>query len=359
MSAPALHGAAGPAGATTTAVRPARVVEARDVADGVRRVVLEHAPGRPAEPGAHLQLVVHVDGPGGRRREVRSYSVVDASPDGTRSAISVLLTPTSRGGGRYVHSLAVGDDVECSSPLQGFPLRLGAGRYHLVAGGIGITALVAMARRLAARGADVVLDHVVRTRSRAAYAGDLAALLGDRYRLHVDDEHGAFDVGALLEEVAAADGDGEGAVPGGAEAYVCGPIRLMDAVRRGWEARGLPASTLRFETFGSSGWYAPQPFTACIPEIGLRTTVGPDTTLLEALQRAGADLMYDCRKGECGLCRIDVASVRGVLDHRDVFLSRRQQEAGTSMCVCVSRVAALPAAQGGDGQPAELVLRLP
>ncbi|MBC3762642.1 oxidoreductase [Quadrisphaera sp. RL12-1S] len=330
-------------------VRPARVVEARDVADGVRRVVLEHAPGRPAEPGAHLQLVVHVEGPGGRRREVRSYSVVDASADGTRSAISVLLTPTSRGGGHYVHSLAVGDGVECSAPLQGFPLRLGAGRYHLVAGGIGITALVAMARRLAARGADVVLDHVVRTRSRAAYADDLAALLGDRYRLHVDDEHGAFDVGALLDEVAAADS----AVAGGAEAYVCGPIRLMDAVRRGWEARGLPASTLRFETFGSSGWYDPQPFTACIPEIGLRTTVGPDTTLLEALQRAGADLMYDCRKGECGLCRIDVASVRGAIDHRDVFLSRRQQEAGTSLCVCVSRVATT------DGEPAELVLRLP
>lgn len=330
-------------------VRPARVVEARDVADGVRRVVLEHAPGRPAEPGAHLQLVVHVEGPGGRRREVRSYSVVDASADGTRSAISVLLTPTSRGGGHYVHSLAVGDGVECSAPLQGFPLRLGAGRYHLLAGGIGVTALKAMAERLASRGADVVLDHVVRTRSRAAYADDLAALLGDRYRLHVDDEHGAFDVGTLLDEVAAADS----AVPGGAEAYVCGPIRLMDAVRRGWEARGLPASTLRFETFGSSGWYAPQAFTACIPEIGLRTTVGPDTTLLEALQRAGADLMYDCRKGECGLCRIDVASATGALDHRDVFLSRRQQEAGTSLCVCVSRVATT------DGEPAELVLRLP
>lgn len=333
--------------AVGAALRPARVVEARDVADGVRRVVLEHAPGRPAEPGSHLQLAVHT--PAGR--EVRSYSVVDASADGTRSAISVLLTPTSRGGGRYVHSLAVGDDVECSAPLQGFPLRLGAGRYHLLAGGIGITALVAMARRLHARGADVVLDHVVRSRGRAAYADELAALLGDRYRLHVDDEHGTFDVGGLLEEVAAADG----AVPGGAEVYVCGPIRLMDAVRRGWEARGLPASTLRFETFGSSGWYAPQTFTACIPEIGLRTTVGPDTTLLEALQRAGADLMYDCRKGECGLCRLQVASVRGQVDHRDVFLSRRQQDAGTSLCVCVSRAVA---AETGD-EPAELVLRLP
>lgn len=335
-----------PAGAAASALRPARVVEARDVALGVRRVVLEHPPGRPAEPGSHLQLAVHT----AAGREVRSYSVVDASADGTRSAISVLLTPTSRGGGHYVHSLVVGDDVECSAPLQGFPLRLGAGRYHLLAGGIGVTALVAMARRLEARGADVVLDHVVRTRSRAAYADDLAELLGERYRLHADDEHSPFDVAGLLDAVAA-DHD---ALPGGVEAYVCGPIRLMDAVRRGWEARGLPASTLRFETFGSSGWYAAQPFVASIPEIGLRTTVGPDTTLLEALQRAGADLMYDCRKGECGLCRIEVASVCGAIDHRDVFLSRRQQDEGTSMCVCVSRVAAAD----GD-RPAELVLRLP
>ncbi|MFB9378365.1 PDR/VanB family oxidoreductase [Kineococcus gynurae] len=329
---------------TNDPLHRARVVEARDVARDVRRVVLQHAPGRPAEPGSHLQLEVVVDG----RPELRSYSVVESSPTGDRSVISVLLTPTSRGGGRFVHALEVGDEVRCSGPRQGFPLRPGAARYVLVAGGIGITALLASARLLAARGRDVRLHHVVRERARAAYVDVLTAELGERYTLHVDAEGSGLDVDALVAGVAS------GPDAGGTEVYVCGPIRLMDAVRRSWERHGLPAGTLRFETFGSSGWYAPQEFVASIPEIGLRTTVGPDSTLLEALQRAGADLMYDCRKGECGLCRLTVADVRGTLDHRDVFLSRRQQEAGTALCVCVSRVVA-----GEGGGPAELVLRLP
>ena len=51
--------------------------------------------------------------------------------------------------------------------------------------------------------------------------------------------------------------------------------------------------------------------------------------MLEALTRAGADLMYDCRKGECGLCLLDVDAVDGVLDHRDVFLSAAQKSRRT------------------------------
>ena len=87
---------------------------------------------------------------------------------------------------------------------------------------------------------------------------------------------------------------------------MCGPIRLMDAVRRGWQDAGLPPANLRYETFGSSGWFEPEEFVARVPQRQVETTVRTDETLLEALTRAGVDLMYDCRKGECGLCLLDV-----------------------------------------------------
>ena len=139
------------------------------------------------------------------------------------------------------------------------------------------------------------------------------------------------------------------------ELYMCGPIRLMDAVRRSWQDAALPPANLRYETFGSSGWFEPEEFVARIPGRGVETTVRTDETLLEALTRAGVDLMYDCRKGECGLCLLDVSSVEGTLDHRDVFLSRDQQSEDRCLATCVSRVAARP----GTGAPPMVELSLP
>ena len=86
----------------------------------------------------------------------------------------------------------------------------------------------------------------------------------------------------------------------------------------------------------------------------METTVRTDETILEALTRAGVDLMYDCRKGECGLCLLDVDRVEGVLDHRDVFLSEQQKACGRSVSTCVSRVAA---AEGSRSTP-RVTLRL-
>lgn len=119
---------------------------------------------------------------------------------------------------------------------------------------------------------------------------------------------------------------------------MCGPIRLMDAVRRHWEAATLPPHNLRFETFGSSGWFQPEEFVVTVPQRRIETTVRTDETILEALTRAGVDLMYDCRKGECGLCLLDVHQVDGTIDHHDVFLSKTQKRVRTGRCACVSPV---------------------
>jgi ferredoxin-NADP reductase len=309
-----------------------QVVSSVPVAHDVRRITIARPARGRAAPGSHVDVRVPV----GETTDVRSYSVVESDDDGGLLTISVLLVPQSRGGSAFMHGLVPGDELAVTQPLQNFPLRVGAPRYLMLAGGIGITAVAEMARVLRHVGADYTLVYVGRGRERMAYVVELAELHGERLVLRVDAEGSPLDVADLV-----------GSVDKQTELYMCGPIRLMDAVRRTWQDAGLPPANLRYETFGSSGWFEPQEFVARVPQRQVETTVRTDETLLEALTRAGVDLMYDCRKGECGLCLLDVACVDGDLDHRDVFLSADQQASGRSLATCVSRVAAT----SGDRTP--------
>lgn len=319
--------------------RTGRVVSAEPVARDVRRIVIERPGSGRAEPGSHVDVRLRL----GERADVRSYSVVEA--EGDLITISVLRVPQSRGGSAYMHQLVPGDQLEVSQPLQHFPLRVGAPRYVLLAGGIGITALARMARVLRDVGADYTLVYVGRSRDRMAYAAELADLHGDRLVLHVDDEQTPLDVASLVASVVGHP------LRAATELYMCGPIRLMNAVRLEWEAGALPLVNLRFETFGSSGWFQPEEFVVTVPDRHVETTVRTDETVLEALTRAGVDVMYDCRKGECGLCLLDVACLDGVIDHRDVFLSAEQKQGGRSLSTCVSRVVS-----GAAGSPPRIWL---
>jgi len=109
---------------------------------------------------------------------------------------------------------------------------------------------------------------------------------------------------------------------------------------RAWIERELPLPNLRFETFGNSGWFDAQEFVVRLPAQGIEVAVKADQTMLEALENAGADMMFDCRKGECGLCEVRVIELEGDIDHRDVFYSERQKDARSKLCCCVSRVVA-------------------
>lgn len=316
---------------------PARVVETRPVTDRIRRITLQRPAGRKAAPGTHVDVRVRTP----QGEDTRSYSVVESSADGSLITVSVMLAPTSRGGSIFMHGLAVGDELRCTQPLQNFELRPGATRYVLVAGGVGITAVIEMGRVLHRLGQDYRFVYVGRSRERMAYVDQLAALHGDRLELHVDDEGSALDVDALVAGLPA---------DGRTEVYMCGPIRLMDAVRRSWLAHERPVADLRFETFGSSGWFEPEAFEVEIPEIGVRARVAPDSSLLEALAAAGADMMYDCRKGECGLCEVRIGALNGRVDHRDVFLSDDEKSTDQTLCICVSRIAAPEGEASGSGR---------
>lgn len=327
--------------------RPCRVVESVPVTDSARRITLERPEplGRPAEPGSHVDVRVRLGEDASAPSEVRSYSIVESDPTGRRLTLTVARARPGRGGSAFMHRLVEGDTIVATRPRQDFPLVLGADRYVLLAGGIGITALVGTARVLARVGADYRLTYVGRSRAAMAYADQLGDEHGDRLALHVDDEGSALDVDALVADIAA--------TPGRTELLMCGPVRLMDAVRRAWARHDLSPTDLRFETFGNSGWFDAEPFEVTVPELDVTVTVSPEQTILDALSAAGAETMWDCRKGECGLCLMAVTDLSGRLDHRDVFLSDAQKAAEDRACLCVTRVV------GVDGAPARVALRTP
>lgn len=297
---------------------PAVVAGLRDLTPTVREFVLQPQAGcAPCLPGSHLQLEVPVAG----RTELRSYSVVGADEGGYRIAVKRL--DQGRGGSLAMWRLAVGDSLRISEPQNHFALDLQAPACLLVAGGIGITPLVGMAQLLAARGSRVRMLYAARSQDELAYAEVLEAALGPRLQRHVGRRI------AFAQEIAQ--------LPPGGQLYVCGPVPMLEAARQAWTAAGRKAQDLRFETFGSSGRLAPQPFRVRVPRHGLDITVPATASLLDALEAAGVQALADCRRGECGLCAMDVLAVDGEVDHRDVFLGQHEKRENRRICACVSR----------------------
>ncbi|HYP73406.1 MAG TPA: ferredoxin reductase, partial [Microbacterium sp.] len=150
----------------------------------IRRIEIDVDRPTRVEPGAHVDVRIEIGG----EPERRSYSIVDASADGGRVALSVYTSPATRGGAPVMNALRPGDEIELTQPLNDFPLRPGAPRYVLIAGGVGITAMRGMAESLRSRGADYRLLYAGRSRPLMAYLDDLTQRHGERMAVHVRDE---------------------------------------------------------------------------------------------------------------------------------------------------------------------------
>lgn len=306
------------------------------VAEGIKEFVIRQSKPIKAAAGSHIDLMIPIGGEPTRR----SYSIVGQSEDLSLLTIAVFQVRNSRGGSIAMHGLVVGDVLDITQPLQNFPLRFGAKHYVLLAGGIGVTAIVEMARQLREYGANYDFVYVARSKKAMAYGEELRAIHGDRLQVFIDDEGDSLNVANLMEKVGK-----------DTELYMCGPIRLMDEVRRAFANSDRDITNLRYETFGASGWFEPEVFSVSVPEKGVKVQVEKNQTIVEALEAAGLEVMADCRRGECGLCEARISKLSGTIDHRDVFYSAEQKAEGEKIACCVSRLV-------GSGSPAEIEITL-
>ncbi len=280
--------------------------------------------------GSHIRVQVAL--PDGQS-DWRDYSLINLSSQTDTSAavdeyrIAVRIEAAGRGGSQFMHRrLEVGDHVTVQAPKNDFALDASPGCAVLVAGGIGITPLVSMAVQRSREQAPWRMVYAGRSRDLMAFLPELQALGGDALSLHVDAEQGCpLDVPALLDACTQDD-----------HLYVCGPKPLLDAVLAETETRGWQHERVHFELFTTppveAGDHA---FEVVLARSGFSISVPADRSILDCLIDADVDPIYDCKRGECGVCTTTV--IEGEIDHRDYVLSADEKASGQVMQICVSR----------------------
>ncbi|GLU43949.1 PDR/VanB family oxidoreductase [Allomuricauda sp. NBRC 101325] len=304
----------------------AEVCGIAQVAENVMEIKLQPQVGTvPFSVGSHIDVMVPIN----EVMEVRSYSLVGEYTPNTPYTIAVKKLPSSRGGSSYMWMLEQGNRIKISHPTNNFELAYNSKNYLLVAGGIGITPLVGIAEVLAKDPSNKVqMFYIGKNETDMPYLERLKNCLDSRLTIHFSESMGTCDTQEIIKLA------GEDTL-----LYLCGPLPLMNAVRKNWEQSEWPNTHIRFETFGASGKMAPQAFKVIIPRYNLEILVDENDTLFNALEHVGIPMMSDCLKGECGLCMVDILEHSGIIDHRDFFLSDDQKEENHKFCSCVSRVA--------------------
>ncbi|QUJ78189.1 2Fe-2S iron-sulfur cluster binding domain-containing protein [Sulfitobacter albidus] len=271
--------------------------------------------------GAHLNIVVAPE-------YLRQYSMCGDPADRDRYRIAVLREDAGRGGSKLMHRIFTpGRRIFISRPINHFALEPAATRTILMAGGIGITPLVAMAHELHAEARDFTMHYSGRSRATMALLDQIAtAPWADRVHLHVTDEGARADLDTLLADYAE-----------GWHLYTCGSDRYMDAVMQAAARAGFPEEARHLEYFAvpEQPDYVNHAFTLKLARSGQSLHVPADKTATDILTENGISIDVKCADGICGVCRCGLVS--GQVEHRDFVLSMAQRE--TAVILCQSRAA--------------------
>jgi ferredoxin-NADP reductase len=295
-------------------------------AAGIRCVSLVHPSGEmlPAfSAGAHID--VHIPGSG-----TRQYSLCGSPKVRERYRIAVLLEPDGRGGSRAMHAISVGDAVEISGPRNHFPLAgPEADRHLLLAGGIGITPIIAMMHELEGRGAPFAIHYCARSAENAAFLAELAPRVrAGRAHIHHDggDPRRGLDIETLVSKYEP-----------GTHIYFCGPPGFMAALKRSLGA--WPPHAVHFEYFSapeSEAGRVDAPFQIAIRRTGEVFDVSASESIVDVLKARGRRIETDCRQGYCGTCITRYTGGRP--EHRDTVLSEAERQ--KYVMICCARAAA-------------------
>lgn len=304
---------------------PVRVVGIEQATPNVRRFQLATTSGDPLPPfaaGSHVVVLMNT----GQRVIRNAYSLIDRAPDGSSYRIAVLRSAESRGGSQFMHeSVTVGSELKIAIPVNLFPLFLPGRKHLLIAGGIGITPIYAMADELKRLGANYEIHYAMRDDQQGAFVRELRERHGDRLNIYRDHLGEALRMSELLPDQ-----------PLGTHLYVCGPSGMIDAILNGGRDAGWPEENLHSELF-----LAPptgMPFSARLAKSGITCEVRSDQSLLEALEEAGVDAPFLCRGGACGQCECGVLGTDGELVHNDHYLTAEERASQKKIMLCCSRI---------------------
>lgn len=305
-----------------------KVVGSEAATEQIRTLTLETADGSALpsyQAGAHIRVTL----PDG---DDRPYSLVNAipAPGATEHPktyrLGVRLVEDSQGGSKYMHGLREGDVITATEPKNDFRLVDTDAPAILVAGGIGVTPIISMATELKAKGRPFAFHYTGRSRPLMAFTDEIAEAMGDALTAYCDDEpDNCIDLKALI---GAADRDGH--------IYVCGPRGMIEAAREIAHDAGFAKDQVHFELFDKPEKPAgDNSFEVEVASTGQVFTIPPNKSIIEVLEAEGVDLMYDCQRGDCGICQTTV--LEGVPEHRDVILTDDERAANDVMQICVSR----------------------
>ncbi len=285
--------------------------------------------------GAHLKISL----PGG---DDRSYSLIRFTQEESLHAavakyfIAVKLEEAGQGGSNYMHSLRVGAVVRAWIPENDFPLismdtqtqptsKTILSKTILIAGGIGITPIISMATELKNATMPYHLYYSGRKQSDLIFREELCIQHQDSISIYAGDLGQKLDLENILD-----------ANELSTHIYVCGPKRMIEAVREKALEKGFAKENVHFELFTNpTATSGDKAFEVELKSTGQVFVIPIGKTIIDVLEEAGIDLLYDCQRGDCGICKTDL--VEGVADHRDVILSNDEKLANNVIQICVSR----------------------
>ena len=273
--------------------------------------------------GAHIDVRVVL--PNGTS-DTRSYSLAGDPGDPSCYEIVVLHLPGGKGGSAFMHTqLAKGQRLTCSDPINAFPLSNKAQHHVLIAGGIGITPLRAMAYELRTRGEEFEIHYAAHAEKDMAYGKQLSQLSGDRLHMYFSQtvHPNRMDLRQVI-----------GMPQSGRHVYICGPNGMVQAAIETARRLEWLQDAVHVESFGARSELSDKEVEVELRLSEMTIRVQPGTTILDALIEAGAFVSYECKRGECGTCQTPV--LEGDPVHRDVCLSDTQRKEEKLMCPCIS-----------------------
>ena len=289
-----------------------------------RLVRADRKPVAPFEPGAHV--VVALKDAASGLQGTRAYTLTSRPDDAQGYEISVARGDRSTGISAFLHaSVRPGRVVTVSDPVHGFGLAPEAGRHLLIAGGIGITPLLSLARELNQRGVGFALFYSGKSQAGMPFLDELRALRHGTCTVVTTAEPamGRLDIRGILARA-----------PADTHVYVCGPGAMIQDVASMARELAWDAGRVHAESFEGASSPDDTAFNVMLARSGGEVGVPPGQTILDALLAAGVPVEYDCRHGTCGRCTQRVLA--GEPDHRDAQYSAMPAQSEW-IRICVSR----------------------